>query len=269
MVRLCIIAPTPHLEEFATLSNDVHLVLSHLINISEAEKEGSYTNFYRTRAEQGDTLILDNGLFENHVAEDTVSLCEKASAIKAKVIVAPDVLYDSKATIKSYDAFRSKVVYKVMAVPQADNPVDWLDCYKQLVHICEAEIIGLSILSIPKSFGPLLRTNSISACRRYVIRLLEAEDLVRDNIWHHCLGLGDDVSELSLMNSTGWIYSNDSSSAVVHGAKEIVYDPDGTIPGGKIREKLDFNKTIEESQHKHIYHNIAMLQNFASKECQY
>ena len=258
---LAFITPTSYLEKYAS-QGDIYLALAHLI---DDEGQNDYARFHRREALKGRRVILDNGLFEG-AQVSTDSLLQRARAINASVVCAPDILYDSAGTIKEFKQFiRAKqelgLVCEVMGIPQADNPADWWECYRYFDLSKDCDLIGLSILAVPQSFGELVGgRDQITASRVHLIRELYAHTslLGRRSTPCHLRGLGESYEDIQLANQLmPSIVSNDTSSAFVHGMYGVRYRDDGTWDGGKIREKLDFDlPAAEEYDHKAIQHNL-------------
>lgn len=246
-MQLAFITPTAYLNRFSS-QGDFYLALAHLIDDNGSN---DYARFHRREAEKGRRVILDNGLFEG-AQVSTEALVQRARAIKASVVCAPDVLYDSKATIKEFKQFikykhELGLVCDIMGIPQADNPNDWWECFQFMDLHPECSLIGLSILSIPKSFGSSIGKTErpITDSRVHLIRQLYSFSYFSGHRITPChlLGLGEsyrDVIEAKKLLPRD-IVSNDSSSAFVHGMHSVVYRRGGVIPGGKNHEKLDFD----------------------------
>lgn len=273
-MKLAFITPTTYLQKFSA-QGDIYLALAHLIDDNGTNE---YARFHRREAEKGRRVILDNGLFEG-AQVGTEELLRRATAIKASVVCAPDVLYDSKGTIKAFKQFiRAKQEYglvaEVMGIPQADNQADWWECFQFMDMHGECDLIGLSILSVPKSFAKFTtREQPITSSRVHLIRQLYSySDLSGHRITPcHLLGLGesyDDILEARRLLSRD-IVSNDSSSVFVHGVAGVRYEETGLIPGGKIHQKLNFNfkpasfKTLEDARNGLIQYNIDIAKSLA------
>lgn len=258
---LAFITPTSYLEKYAS-QGDIFLALAHLV---DDEGQNEYAQFHKRQALAGRRVILDNGLFEG-AQVSTDSLIQRALAINPTVVCAPDVLFDSAGTIKEFKQFiRAKLeaglVCEVMGIPQADNPTDWWECYRHFDLSADCDLIGLSILSIPKSFGSLVGGGeSITTARMHVIQQLYALTslLGRRPTPCHMLGLGDSYEDIQLANRIlPSVVSNDTSSTFIHGMHGVRYRGDGTWEGGKIREKVDFNQPYDENlDHEAVQYNI-------------
>lgn len=265
-LELSFITPTSQIKEFGSQS-DFILALSHLIDL---EKENDYEKAIK---ETGLEILCDNGLFENHVPEPIDSLLDKAIRIRAFGFFAPDHLYNpikTKQEIdKAYEVMCKRglvegyknYVYgnkiKLFAVVQADNKEDWL---KQYVEFCEDERIdgiGWSILSIPKAWN-LPVTEARIECMKEVLKL---------DVEHkrgHLLGIGNGYADVLFAKKyCPFIKSNDSSCAFQSGLFEKRLNEELEVPGGKIKEKVDFNlKEITKNQRENIQYNINIIKKY-------
>jgi len=263
MIRLAFICPgnKGDLEKYAVLG-DIHLLLEHLV-----EEGNEYTAFYKDRVAKKELVILDNGLFEFHVAAPTERILEKAKIVGAKVLVAPDVLYDAAGTLASTKAFTEEVTkadpeLMTMAVPQANTAEEWIQNYQDLCKVPGVRFIGMSCLSIPHCFKEITKSDDVGVNRVACMQELIKRKVVDPNKWHHLLGLGTDVNELAIQSYIGIAASNDSSSAILHGMRGITYK-DGKVPGGKLKDKMDFTAKINTESEPAILLNMLTLHKFS------
>ena len=143
MIRVAFISPTELISDYGN-KGDIHLALSHLIDPNKANK------YEQQLLASGLPIYLDNGAFENGVAENIDSLIQKAGRLKANYVFIPDTLYDRTATEAMISIAHNKLsttATSLAAVVQADNPVDFIDSYKLMVADDRVKLIGLSILS--------------------------------------------------------------------------------------------------------------------------
>lgn len=254
------ISPTQFIKEFQS-QGDFILALSHLIDDNEEneyEKAIKKTNL---------PILLDNGAFEKGYPEGIDSLIRKSKRINAAKFFAPDHLYNSKATKNSVkitlDILKTLKVrdsFQLGAVVQADNPKDWIDQYIDFTNNPEIDFIGLSILSIPKSWKKSISESRIECFK----------ELIKLNITHkpcHMLGLGENYEDIKFaIKNCPWIKSNDSSSCFMTGLHNVKYNDDLTIPGGKIEEKMNFSlEKITEKQKENIQYNINLVKSLNKK----
>ena len=139
------------------------------------------------------------------------------------------------------------------AVVQADSEDEWLRCYRKMNTDYRIDLIGLSILSIPHCFG-----GSITDSRIKLLKILKDE---RSPKKAHLLGLGDSMKDvLFAQENCPFVVSNDSSCAFQSGLFEKQLSEDLEVPGGKVKEKVDFDlKEITLEQEKLIQSNIDII----------
>ncbi len=274
--KLAIITPTAFIEEFGN-QGDFHLGLSHLLDNNEQnEYEKKLVNSQKE-------IFLDNGLFENHFPEGINDLFRKALRIKASYVFAPDYLFDAERTLsalKNAIYIKNKIEpfkdLKLAAVVQADNEGDFFDLYDELQKIPEVGLIGLSILAVPRCFGSWNKErhkkgeeykhndNEITSSRVVLLKKL----LERGNNTKPChlLGLGNSFEDvLFAKENCPWIISNDTSSYFTTGINLKKFNDALMVPGGKVKEKLNFNLTeINALQRECIQYNINKAKSYVS-----
>lgn len=262
-MRLSHICPTKFISEFGSQS-DFILALSHLIDsdeVNEYEKQIKMT---------GLQIILDNGLFENHVPEEADSLIGKAMSIGATHFFAPDKLYDTKGTAEELEKacvrlarYRDRYfarVPRIAAVVQADNPADYLNQLEEFNNHPEIDLIGLSILSVPKSFEALTGESNITSNRIELLKIMKELSDTKGIKWKNChlLGLGDSYADvIYAKENCPWVVSNDTSCCFQSGLFEKKLNENLEVPGGKVKEKVEFDlKDISKEQSTFIQDNI-------------
>jgi hypothetical protein len=254
-MKLAIITPTSYINKFGN-QGDFHLALSHLLD------RDTPNEYEKALLESDMQIILDNGLFENHVPEGIDSLIAKAKRIKATHFFAPDHLYNKERTQSALENTihvldQQKLVdkIKIAAVVQADNPKDYIRQYIDFCNNPDVDLIGLSILSIPKSFEVETHTNSITLNRIHLLKKLKELEVKHTDC--HMLGLGDNYSDVKFAkDNCPWVVSNDTSSCFQNGlfGRSI---KDGIVEGGKIKDKVDFDLgAIELGKFNLIQDNI-------------
>jgi len=257
MIKLAIITPSKFIKKYGE-QGSFHLALAHLIDLKE---ENEYEKaLCKTRK----TIFLDNGLFENHTPEPTSSLIKKALKIAAEVVFAPDVLFNPKKTQEELNSFieelrKQKVrsVFRVAAVPQAKSRTDYINQLLSFNNNKNVDIIGLSILSIPKSYRLPITEARIELMKKMI-------ELNKDGvIWKDChlLGLGDSYKDVLFAKQyCPWVKTNDTSCCFQSGLKGKVLTKKLEVPGGKVKEKVDFElDTLTKKQKDDIQKNISRV----------
>lgn len=241
MIKLAFITPTKSIKEFGS-RGDFTLALSHLM---DKDSENEYEKAIK---EISLPIILDNGLFENHEPEGLETLVEKAQRVGATHFFAPDILFDANGTrdeLKKAVKAKQDTDLKLAAVVQADNREDYLNQLIEFNADPEVDMIGLSILSIPKSYEKEIGEFNVTKARLMLLK--DMIDLKEQGVdWKPChmLGLGDSYQDVIFANKhCPWVVSNDTSSCFQSGkfGKELEGDF-LEVPGGKVQEKVDFDQ---------------------------
>lgn len=264
MIKIALIAPTKLIEPYGN-RGDFHLALSHLMSPTAIMNE-----YEVALTESKLPIILDNGLFENGKPEPLDTLITKAHGIKAHTVFAPDILYKRADTedafeeaVEALNEFKKHTssALKLAAVVQADNVKDFIESYEHFAQHPEVALIGLSILSVPKSFAELTGTDDISDNR---LRCLQELNVKAKHFKStHLLGAGNHYRDVHYATEfCPWVVSHDSSSAIWNGVDERIINPNTLdVKGGKTPKHVDFNfnNSLNTSQTSAIEMNINVV----------
>lgn len=197
-----------------------------------------YARFYKRRSDMGKLVIIDNGTYERSLPLSPDKLIEAAKAIRAKEIIAPDVLRNPALTLELTRSFLSLLSdserkwFHVMGVPQGRNRRDWIRQYLKIIQL------DIDIIGIPKWLK-----------RRDVVlkQLLRSHhfDRAKD---HHLLGIND-ISELHRMPRR-IIRSMDTKLPILLGMKLL------SIKAKRPSEAGYFDLHLNNDQLKCILNNI-------------
>ncbi len=250
------ICPINFINQFGS-QGDFILALSNLLEID-------YSNKYEKEIEKIKLpVILDNGAFETGNPEGIDSLITKGLRIKATHIFAPDYLYDKDETknsleITKYIIKKREANLKIGAVVQADNKKDWLQQFKEFDEDPDVDLIGLSFMSVAKCFKKETGTNDYTKNRIACLKELEKTKPVTKI---HLLGLGNSYEDIVYAKQNcPFVYSNDTSCCFQSGLFEKKLTENLEVPGGKIKEKVNFDlKKITKEQEKNIQYNINLV----------
>lgn len=256
--RFCVIAPIEYLDIYAVYST-THLVLAHLVDTNEV-----YCNFYKTRSELGDTIIMDCSAFELGESYHPHKLVELGQKCGAHAIVLPD--YPFQHSSKTIDAAMiwakeiKQAGFATMFVPQSEqgDMTDWINCYNWAKENSDIDIIGMSILGIPNAWCHIPKMYARVVATEY----LKSTGQFADNKYHHYLGLNSspnvEVPSLLIMKA---LDSCDSSNPVWTGINGLQYNliQDSYLPiAKKYLREVNFNEKMTSKQHIHtcIRHNL-------------
>lgn len=270
-MKLSFITPTNFIQKYQK-QGDFVLGLSHLMKLDKV------TAYEKAIVNTKLPIVLDNGLFENHVPEPLQSLIKKAIKINATHFFVPDMLYDTKGTKeslqnailtvkkmkKNLSKEKLKNFPKIAAVVQADNDKDYWKQLREFNQNPEVEMIGLSILAIPKSFKRNIRKYDITKSRMYLLRKMKQETKAFGYKWKPChlLGLGNSYEDVFYAaKHCPFVVSNDTSSAFWNGVqRKSLVGKNCEVSGGKTKIPVDFNfKIITSLQQDKIQKNIDLV----------
>lgn len=268
MIKVSFISPTSLIDKYGS-KGDFHLTLAHLLKGDEE------TKYEKAIKQSGLPIYLDNGLFENGVSVPVEDLMDHAARLNAEYVFAPDVLYNREETEKNIDRAYDELQEanerygsstKLAAVVQADNEEDYLRSFMVFNDDSRISLIGLSILSIPKSFEKTIGRYSISGSRKVCMEKID--DLPFTKKKCHLLGAGHTYEDIIEANQYDWIDSHDSSSAIWNGVQGHRIFSNGWIHGGKTKVPVDFdfNERIPEKRLETIDFNIKNVFKFTNHE---
>lgn len=124
-MKVALICPPHLLEKY--VKTKYHLVLPHLFRGTK------YLDFYRTRSDQGDFVILDNGAAEGFIygAKHLFTLAEEVGASE---IVIPDVIGEANDTLAQAQMFAryAQSEYQYMFVLQGNTTEEVMFCLRAL-----------------------------------------------------------------------------------------------------------------------------------------
>lgn len=249
-MEFCIIAPTPLLREFASMSR-YHLVLAQVT-------QPSYFKFYKEMKARGDYIILDNGAYEL-ARFDPRRYAEIIDDLKPDLVVLPDILLGDVA-----DSFAYSTGMRIWLESVLKHKPEWMIAlqapqgqYKQylvtLQHTLEKDAWNIKHIGLPRA----LATHIFHQPHARISIAATVRDQ-RPDITLHALGmLAGNVHELSFLDAVG-VSSIDSSAPVWRGWQGYRLEdewPDIPVDftGGFVTEDL------LQSRYEIIRHNLEVI----------
>lgn len=250
----------------STLYNDYDYCLVHLM-----EQEPKYRDFFlQARNIYEREVFLDTSVFELGTAFDPSKYMDWAEKINPNLMIIPDVLEDSAATIQSWEKFTTdfgsrldKLDARQIGVVQGKTHEQLYDCYEFMSK--NADVIAISFdMSFYKTIGEG-KTDYEKMCGS---RPRFIEQLILDDLWNwnkpvHLLGcaLPQEFSYY-VRNNIHNIRSIDTSNPIVHGLFNIKYNSTFGLKS-KVKQKLaDLIKSEPTNdQLDTIRYNIAQFRN--------
>lgn len=233
--------------ELSRKFNDYDYALVHLF-----QSETNYFDFFNESLKQGRKVILDNSVFELGEAFDSNLFAQYVEALRPTEYIIPDVLEDAHHTI--YKAVKFKQEYpnlpgKSIGVVQGKTYDDLVLCYKTL------DQLGVDKLAI--SFDYSYYSNicnhpnkwmSFTLGRVQTLSRMLNEGIINKSKPHHLLGCSLPIEFLFYREGFEWVETMDTSSPVVHGLLNTLYEPGGLVNKQSIKlvDLLHSNPTPEQ-----------------------
>lgn len=253
----CIISPTAYLDVYASQSPR-HLALAHLV-----DKDPTYAQFYKSRSEEGDYVIMDNSAFELGESYDPYKLFDLGHKCGADAIVLPD--YPLKhfsvtiAAAKQWIPVFKNEGFKTFFVPQSETgDLDgWIRGYEWAAGNDDVDIIGMSILGVPNALPHI----PAAYARVVMTEALMQRGIFANDKYHHYLGLNAGPAlEIPALLEMGALDSCDSSGPVWAGllGHEYSVNTDSYLPTSKIKAHVQFDYpwVKDMNTHERIQHNL-------------
>lgn len=207
---------------------DYDYALVHLF-----EEDPEYLEQFKAAVQKGREVILDNSVFELEEAFDPERFVYWINELNPTWYIVPDVLEDSRGTMKNMTDWITKWKPKVMTdskmigVVQGKTYRDLEDCYIFMDRVAKVDKIAISFdySYYTKSYSHPDKLISFMLGRVKFIGELMRSGVLNTEKPHHLLGCalpGEGIFYPSEQFS--FIDSMDTSNPVVHGLKGIKYN---------------------------------------------
>jgi hypothetical protein len=216
IVKIALISPISGLEKWSAMGT-LHLVLAQI-------DDQKYIDFYKSRRERGETLILDNGAYEGTMVDDR-RLADMTAVYNPQVVVLPDLPFQSPRLnlqrANDYYQKHAESHRKYMFVPHTDmtDLGEWLSEVNLALSAFKQPWIGLSRLLLVKPKLHFVDLTRLRSCLAMLIR-----HLFGPLTYIHALGqYGDNpLEEIKWLRRAG-IDSIDTSGPIWRGWCGYVY----------------------------------------------
>lgn len=183
-----------------------------------------YFDFFAQKLENGETVIMDNGAYENMKIKD-VELATWATRLKPSVVVLPDCPHDARTTLMWSQRYLATYGVPNEAMMVLHAPPGNTAQFEAVYALCDVKWIGFSKLTADYGVG---------GSRAEFVQHLKNSGRYRPELIHHALGLRDnEIRELWRMKDV--FFSCDSARPIwrgLHGYpingewKEYMFEPD-------------------------------------------
>lgn len=260
-MHIALIAPTSMLNALCSVSK-VQMCLAHRV-LSDAV----YADFYKNARAAGQTVVMDNSLWELGTAMSYEYLQGAYQLVQPDELIIPDVFRDGPATIKSWINFHRQGPEYVFedvtqfVVVHGQDREEWLNTYDYFV---ENTAYGTT-LGLPKVLDEIWSPGGRIGC----VEFLEATNRVSENHNYHCLGIWDDPIEILLLGRHSWIRSLDTALPIHAGMGGVRFHRTfGLSRKRPKRPHIYFEASLAEIEKTErwadIRHNVTLLQEWAN-----
>lgn len=209
-------------------------------------------------------ITLDNSAAEHSLVTEDI-LLDIVAELKPDEVIAPDVLFDSKQTIKNLTSFTEKMYNRgllshtsIFACPQGSTKQEWIDSYLYMLKNPFVTTIGLSKIAVPKCWNNAEWDKLIAVSRNECVNYLHERGLLTKPI--HLLGMGEhNEFDFYLNNRIPNIRSSDSCYTILAAINGIDFEAGDTtrVP----TTNAYFDASLTEVQKQLANKNLNYLKN--------
>lgn len=252
--------------------NDYDYCLVHLL-----EEIPEYYNFFVESLAQGRKVILDNSIFELGTAFDSVKYASWVARLKPTEYIIPDALEDCIKTMDNALEWAETQIpllhtgdaplapnSKMIGVVQGKNYNELVQCYQYM-----DEVIGVDKIAISFDYSYYLEVcphpnkwMGYTLGRAQVLTRMLNDEIINKNKPHHLLGCALPIEFFFYRQGFDWIETIDTSSPIVHGLRNIVYEPGGIINKQSIKLVELMHQTPTKEQVEMINWNLSVFRSY-------
>jgi hypothetical protein len=252
------IPPNKHLAMMDNGNAGYFCLAHHFFN------DTSYRDYFlNLRKHKPDAFItLDNGAAEHSLVTEDI-LIEAVKELKPNEVIAPDVLFDCRATLDNFFRFVNRMNSEMLTrdtgifgCPQGSSREEWLYCYMQMTQDPNVTCIGLSKIAVPKCWNDVTGDKMIGVSRNACVQELKDRNILIKPL--HLLGMGEhNEFDYYLLNNIPNIRSSDSCYTILAAIHGISFEEGNTtrIP----TENAYFDVILTNQQHNLATKNIEYL----------
>lgn len=208
-MRFAFICPIRYLDEITSLGT-IKLCLAHLLEVQ------SYSSYFKASRENGDFIILDNGVVERGEPLDAETLYSLVEELRPQEVVAPDVLHDADETVRrTLDFVKNfppdlRTLTRIMGVVQGQTLGAMMECYETIKDV--VDVIGVPFACDFETKSQIALSQQRAMNRLSFLSWLRRQSDVKAV---HCLGMNS-VSEALAISKLKFVRSMDSSFVWTH-----------------------------------------------------
>lgn len=247
--------------------NDYDYALVHLF-----DTEPDYFDFFKESIDQGRKVILDNSIFELGTAFDSEKFLQYIKLLKPTEYIIPDALEDCLQTMDNALEWKEKYQWlvddsiKSIGVVQGRNYNELVQCYQYLDEVIQVDKIAISfdysyyldVCDHPNKWM------GYTLGRVQTLTRLQNDGFINRSKPHHLLGCSLPIEFFFYREGFDWIESVDTSSPIVHGILDIVYEPGSMVNKQSIKLVDLINTVPTPEQVDKINWNISVFRTYCN-----
>lgn len=242
--------------------NDYGYCLVHLL-----EEIPEYYEFFKQSVAEGRHVLLDNSIFELGVSFDPDRYAHWINVLTPTEYIIPDVLEDTLGTMDSGLDFVEKypnLPGKKIGVVQGKTYEELVMCYQYMDKTLEVDKIAISFdySYYTKLVPHPNKWMSFALGRAQTLINMMKDGIINKDKPHHLLGCALPIEFFFYREGFEWIETIDTSSPIVHGLLDIVYEPGGLVNKQTIK-LIDLIHSIpSDEQVDKINWNISVFRSY-------
>lgn len=250
--------------EDSRVYNDYDYCLVHLL-----EAEPTYLQFFKDSLTQGRMVMLDNSIFELGTAFDSDKYTHWIKELQPTEYIIPDVLEDTIGTMDNALDWKEKycdLPGKTIGVAQGKTYNEIVQCYQYLDEVIDVNKIAISFdYSYYLELCPHPnKWMSFTLGRIQTLCKMMEDSIINMNKPHHLLGCALPIEFFFYREGFDWIETIDTSSPIVHGLSNIVYEPGSIINKQSVKLAELLNSTPTPKQLEMINWNISVFRSYCN-----
>ncbi len=244
--------------------NDYDYALVHLF-----EEIPEYYEFFKESVDQGRHVLLDNSIFELGTSFDPEKYSEWIEKLKPTEYIIPDVLEDTIGTMDQALDWKEKysnLPGKTIGVIQGRNYNELVQCYQYMDDTIGVDKIAISFdYSYYQEVCPHPnRWMAFTLGRVQTLTKMLTDEIINKNKPHHLLGCALPMEFFFYRDGFDWIDTIDTSSPIVHGLCDIVYEPGGVVNKQSTKLADLIHSTATPKQVEKINWNISVFKSYCN-----
>ena len=239
-----------------------------LVHMFEESKE--YYELFERALQRGREVILDNSIFELGQAFDRDKYVKWINKLKPTWYIIPDVLEDVQGTLFSFNHWLEKYAplvdrsVKKIGVIQGKTYEEIVECYKNIEPFVDKVAISFDYSYYQEVCPHPNKWMAFALGRAQTLTRMLNDGIINKDKPHHLLGCALPIEFFFYREGFDWIETIDTSSPIVHGLCDIVYEPGGITDKQSIKLVDLIHSTPTAEQVDMINWNLSVFRSYCN-----